>query len=74
VPEAHGQAAPAEHVAALAADQAERNLAARIVADERGGGLDDVRVEAAAEAAIAGDDDERGPVSAPAPRSSGWLV
>ena len=56
--EQHLEAAAAEEVAALAADQAERT-ALRALRDERAGALDDVGVEAAAQPLVAGDDDDQ---------------
>src|ERR1041385_7231004 len=54
------EAAAPEKVASLAADQAERDVAAfRLVEDELTRGLDDVRIEAAAQPAIGSDDDEQ---------------
>ncbi len=55
---ADGEASPAEEVPALAPDENELDLLARVVDDERGRSLDDVRVEAAGQALVSRDDDE----------------
>ena len=55
--EQHGEAAAAEEVAALAADQAERARLRLLVDDVARRALDDVGVEAAAQPLVGGDDD-----------------
>ena len=71
---AHVEAAAHEEVAALAADQRQRHVAAsgrlRLLGDELRRRLDDVGVEAAAQAAVGGDHDQQRARPAPDRRSA----
>src|SRR4030095_10875037 len=61
---ANVEAAPAEEVTPLPSDQTKRDLVLlTLFDDELPGGLDDVRVEAAAQSAVRADDNQQRPRS-----------
>ena len=73
---AHVEAAAHEEVAALSADQRQRDLApgvTRLRADELGRALDDVGVEAAAQPAIRRDHDQQRPAGPASPAAADAL-